>query len=367
MTTTREPHAHGALRHRRGDRSIVDRLPMPDLARPTVSLVVPCFDEEQAFPHLVEALIGIADHLQCEQDVDVELVLIDDGSRDGTWRGIVGFAARDRRVRGASLSRNFGHQLALTCGYDLARGDAIVCMDADLQDPPEVVVQMVEAWRSGADVVFGVRTQRQGETRFKRWSAAAFYRLIGSLSSVQIRPDTGDFRLMSRRALDALNSMREQHRFLRGMVGWVGFRTVEVFYERLPRVAGQTKYPLRKMLRLGLDAIVSFSTFPLRLTFVFALLLSLLILGYLVVAAIRWAFFDAEMMPGWTSLILAITAFGAVNLVCVGIMGEYVGRIYEQSKGRPLYLVRDRVESAQPPDASRPAATLQRTAAGSGS
>src|SRR5690606_35354252 len=181
--------------------------------------------------------VGVADRLQREQEVEVEIVLVDDGSRDATWQSIVEFAARDRRVRGVTLSRNFGHQLALTCGYDLARGDAVVCMDADLQDPPEAVVQMVEAWRGGVDIVLAVRTERQGETRFKRWTAAAFYRLIAALSSTRIRPDTGDFRLMSRAALEALNAMREQHRFIRGMVGWVGFRTVELFYERKARVA----------------------------------------------------------------------------------------------------------------------------------
>jgi dolichol-phosphate mannosyltransferase len=331
---------------------------MQEPQRLLISLVVPCYNEEEAFPHLERALGELADRLR--RDYDVEIVLIDDGSRDRTWDSISRFAARDGSVRGATLARNFGHQLALTCGYDLARGDAVVCMDADLQDPPEVVLEMVQKWREGADVVLAVRTERHGETRFKRWTAAAFYRLIARLSATRIRPDTGDFRLMSRQALDALNSLREQHRFIRGMVGWIGFRTAEVQYERRARVAGQTKYPLRKMLRLAVDAMVSFSSFPLRLTFWFAFVLSLFVFGYLALVAIAVAFFDAQLVPGWTSLILAITAFGALNLVCIGIMGEYVGRTYEQSKGRPLYLVRQNAGFPQPskPDERGPRSEL---------
>jgi dolichol-phosphate mannosyltransferase len=311
---------------------------MPNAKRSLISLVVPCYNEEDAFPHLERELTKLADQLDAE--FDVEVVLVDDGSRDRTWAAISRCAARDARFRGVALSRNFGHQLALTCGYDLARGDAILCMDADLQDPPEVVQKMVEAWRSGADIVLAVRTERQGETRVKLWTAILFYRMISALSATHIRPNSGDFRLMSRKALDALNSLREQHRFVRGMVGWLGFETAEVLYERQPRVAGETKYPFRKMFRLAVDAMVSFSSFPLRITFLFALGLSFIVFAYLAFVAISIAFGGAELVPGWTSLILAITLFGAANLICLGIMGEYIGRTYEQSKGRPLYFIR---------------------------
>ena len=312
-----------------------------DQDRALLSIVVPCHDEEEVFPLLEEALTEVAGKLQTE--VEVELILIDDGSRDATWEFIQAFAARDPRVRGISLSRNFGHQMALTCGYDMARGDAVVCMDADLQDPPEVILEMFQCWRDGADVVYGVRTRRAGETRFKLWSAALFYKLIRMLGATEVRSNVGDFRLMSRRALEALGGMREQHRFIRGLVGWVGFRTQEVPYERRARAAGETKYPLRRMLRLAVDATVSFSIVPLRMTFVFAGLVSAVIFAYLMFAAARYLFADAPLVPGWTSLILAIMAFGALNLVCIGIMGEYVGRIYEQSKQRPLYLIGETV------------------------
>lgn len=311
--------------------------------RPLLSIVVPCHDEEEVFPLLQEALIGVASEL--ESEVAVELVLVDDGSRDSTWERIQAFASRDGRVRGISLSRNFGHQMALTCGYDLAQGDAIVCMDADLQDPPEVIHEMVRRWKEGADVVYGVRTQREGETRFKLWTAAIFYKLIRAMGTAEVRDNVGDFRLLSRRALDALGGLREHHRFIRGLVGWVGFHTAEVPYERKARAAGETKYPFRKMLRLAIDATVSFSIVPLRMTFLFAGIGISVIFGYLAYAGARYLFADAPLVPGWTSLILSILAFGALNLICIGIMGEYVGRIYEQSKNRPLYLIRERVES----------------------
>jgi dolichol-phosphate mannosyltransferase len=304
-----------------------------------ISIVVPCYNEQEVFPLLAERLAAIAGRIA--DGARVELVLVDDGSRDRTWQLIREFAARDPRVRGVALSRNFGHQLALSCGYDVARGDAVLCMDADLQDPPEVMLEMIDRWRQGADVVYAVRARREGETRFKIWTAAVFYRLLRAMGAGYVREDTGDFRLLSRRALDALRSMREQHRFIRGMVGWIGFATAEVVYERKPRAAGTSKYPLRRMLRLAIDATVSFSIVPLRFTFFCAGALSLLVLGYLGYVGVRCLFFDTELVPGWTSLLLSVMAFGALNLVCIGIMGEYVGRIYEQVKSRPLYIVRE--------------------------
>lgn len=305
---------------------------------PGLSIVVPCFNEEEVFPHLREALESLLTKLA---DQDPEILLVDDGSRDNTWQLIQEFARANPRVAGVSLSRNFGHQAALTCGYDLAQGDAVICLDADLQDPPEVILAMVEEWKRGADVVYAVRKERPGESRFKLWTAALFYRTMQAIGAKHVRADSGDFRLLSRRAVNALGSLRETHRFIRGMVGWLGFRTAEVFYDRQPRKAGVTKYPFLKMLRLAMDAAVSFSIFPLRLAYYFAGALTLVNFLYLLYAGAKFVFFGEELVPGWMSLILAVIGFGSLNMCCLGIMGEYIGRIYEQSKGRPLYLVKE--------------------------
>jgi glycosyltransferase involved in cell wall biosynthesis len=305
--------------------------------REAVSIVVPCYNEEAVFPYLQKALSALADRLV--PDHDVEIILVDDGSCDATWEKIRTFSAMDSRVRGVALSRNFGHQAALTCGYDLATGDAVVCMDADLQDPPEVVLEMIRRWGEGADVVYGVRASREGETAFKLCTAKLFYRLMQAMGTTYVREESGDFRLLSRRSLEALKKMREEHRFIRGMVGWIGFRVAEVAYERKARGAGRTKYPFRKMLFFALNAIVSFSFFPLRLAYVMAFGLSTMLMGYLVYTFCMHVFYNVELVPGWTSLILSIMAFGAMNLFCLGIIGEYVGRIYEQCKHRPLYLI----------------------------
>ena len=307
------------------------------MQRPGLSIVVPCFNEEEVFPHLRSALEKL---LSDCADLQPEILLVDDGSRDSTWQLIQEFSRTNPRVAGISLSRNFGHQAALTCGYDLSQGDAVICLDADLQDPPEVIQEMVAAWQQGADVVYAVRRQRPGESRFKLWTAALFYRVMQAMGAKHVRADSGDFRLMSRRAVEALGTLRETHRFIRGMVGWIGFRTAEVFYDRQPRKAGVTKYPFVKMLRLAMDAAVSFSIFPLRLAYYFAGALTAANFLFLFYAGIRYFFFDVQLVPGWLSLIFAVVGFGSLNMLCLGIMGEYVGRIYEQSKGRPLYLVK---------------------------
>jgi dolichol-phosphate mannosyltransferase len=306
---------------------------------PLISLVVPCYNEAEVFPHLRAALVDLASRL--EPRYRVEFVLVDDGSRDATWDLIVAFAAADPRVRAAALSRNFGHQTALTGGYDLARGDAVVSLDADLQDPPEVILQMIDEWQKGADVVFAIRSSREGETAFKRWTASVFYRLIRALGQTAAPANSGDFRLMSRRSVAALRQLREKHRYLRGLVGWIGFRTSRVEYDRKPRRAGVTKYPLRKMLAFALDAIVSSSALPLRLTYILAVVAALPFIGYLFYALVMHLFFGVELVTGWSSLILAVVTFGSLILFCLGLIGEYVGRIYEQSKDRPLYLVRE--------------------------
>jgi dolichol-phosphate mannosyltransferase len=268
-----------------------------------------------------------------------EVILVDDGSRDRTWALIREYSAADERIKGITLSRNFGHQAALTCGYDHACGEAVIALDADLQDPPEVIEQMLERWEQGADIVYGVRESRDGESIFKLATASLFYRLIGALGARHVRADSGDFRLMSRRSLEALKKLPEYHRFVRGMVGWIGFQTVEIRYARKARMAGETKYTLTKMMRFAMDAIVSFSIMPLRLSYVAAGLISLSVLAFFAYGIVRHLFFGTFLVPGWASLTLTIVAFGTLNLICIGIIGEYIGRIYEQSKNRPVYIV----------------------------
>jgi polyisoprenyl-phosphate glycosyltransferase len=322
-------------------------MPEPS-SKKLISLVIPCYNESDVFPFLKSELTGIVDELNSE--FDVEIIFVDDGSKDSTWEQIRVFSEEDPRVRGVSLSRNFGHQLALTCGYDVARGDAVICMDADLQDPPEAVIRMVEKWKEGYDIVYAVRVNREGETAFKLLTAKLFYRIMRYLVAHNVQVDAGDFRLMSRRALDALGNMREQHRFIRGMVGWLGFRVTQIEYERKSRKAGVTKYPLRKMVRLAVDAIVSFSITPLRLSFASAALLSTIILGYMLYAAAKHFIVGSSLVPGWTSLIIAVVALGAMNLISIGILGEYVGRIYEEVKKRPLYLIKTHTSNVQKKD-----------------
>ncbi|MCP3957632.1 MAG: glycosyltransferase family 2 protein [bacterium] len=306
-----------------------------------VSYVIPIYDEADGLPDLVAALEELLDELSAEYSVEV--LFVDDGSRDDSWRLIVEAADRLPQLAGVRLSRNFGHQVALTCGYQLARGRAVISMDADLQDPPEVSLRMIEEWENGADIVYAVRTARRGETWFKRATASAFYWLIERLRGTGSAPrNSADFRLLSHRALIALNALPERHRYIRGLVGWIGLHTATVHYERQPRRAGSTKYPLLKMLRFATDAIVSMSSRPLRLAYVMALLASLPFLGYLGYNLVQWLFFDVEMVRGWPSLILSVITFGTCILLFMGLLGEYVGRIYDEVKGRPLYLISER-------------------------
>jgi len=271
-----------------------------------------------------------------------EIIYVDDGSTDSTASVLRELQAEDSRVRVVRLSRNFGHQIAITAGLEHASGDAVVIIDADLQDPPEVISEFLERWREGHDVVYGVRTDREGETPFKRWTARAFYRFINRLSDTPIPLDTGDFRLMDRAAVDALLSMPERDRFVRGMVSWLGFSQTAVPYARAPRYAGGTKYPLFKMLRLATDGILSFSITPLRLaTWTGFAASGVAILGILY--ALYAHFFAAGLVKGWTSSLIAVLFIGGVQLICLGIIGEYVGRIYGESKRRPLYFVRERL------------------------
>jgi polyisoprenyl-phosphate glycosyltransferase len=304
-----------------------------------VSIVVPCYNEEAVFPYLRKELTELTNSLS--SNYAVELVLVDDGSKDSTWNLVREFQQEEPRVVGVSLSRNFGHQAALSCGYEFASGDCIISMDADLQDPPSVVPAMLKLWEDGFDVVLAVRRKRYGESRFKLWTASGFYRVARWLGGLNMRPDCGDFRLMSRRSLDALTKLKEYHRFVRGMVGWVGFRTTEMVYDRPPRREGETKYPIGKMLRFALDGIFSFSFLPLRFAFIAGLILSAGSIGYLAYTIVEVLLFGQALVRGWSSLLLLITAFGAMNLICIGIVGEYVGRIFEEVKRRPLYLIQE--------------------------
>ncbi len=277
------------------------------------------------------------------RETHFEFIFVDDGSTDATAAVLHELSLTDARVRGVRLSRNFGQQVAATAGLEHATGDAVVLMDADLQDPPEIVGQMIARWREGYHVVYAERTDRAGETAFKLWSAKAFYNIVNRVSQVRIPPDTGDFRLMDRQVVDALLRMPERDRFLRGMVSWVGYRQVAIPYQREARFAGETKYPLLKMIRFATDGILSFSFVPLRLavwTGFFTLGLAFLGIAYAVL--LRFFFDPSHWVRGWASTFVAILFMGGVQLVSLGIIGEYVGRIYGEVKQRPLYFVRER-------------------------
>ncbi|MEA2199090.1 MAG: polyisoprenyl-phosphate glycosyltransferase [Solirubrobacteraceae bacterium] len=274
------------------------------------------------------------------EGVNFELVLVDDGSTDGSPAALEVLAAEDPRVRVVYLSRNFGHQTALTAGLDHARGDAVVMLDADLQDPPELIPRMLDHWLDGTDVVYAVREEREGESRFKLATARWFYRLFDTLAQVELHHNSGDYRLLDRRPLDALLSMRERNRFLRGMTVWVGYTQAAVPYRRDPRYAGETKYTLTRMVRFSLDAIVSFSDRPLQLATLLGFIISTLaFVAIPVVIVLRVA---GSYLPGFSSITIAVLLLGGIQLIAIGIIGEYVGRIYDEVKGRPLYLVRAR-------------------------
>jgi dolichol-phosphate mannosyltransferase len=303
--------------------------PYPSL----LSLVIPMYNEEAVIPFLRSAL----DEFLRELPGRVEIILSNDGSADSTLKQIIDWAAQDDRVKAVNLSRNFGHQIACTAGLDHARGDAIVTLDADLQDPLSVIPRMIERYCEGYDVVYGQRGTRQGETWFKRSSAWLFYRLMRTFVHKELPADTGDFRLLSRPCLDALQQMRETHRFLRGMVAWVGFPQIGVQYERPPRIAGSTKYPLSKMLKFAWTAATSFSTLPLKASIwmgIIAMLVGVEEAGRALLAKL----FNWYVVPGWTSLTVLVSFIGGAMLMSVGMLGEYVGKSYEQVKNRPLYI-----------------------------
>src|SRR5947209_2260908 len=309
-----------------------------------LSIVVPCFNEEACLGELHQRLRAAANLAVGE---DYELVLVNDGSRDGSWPMLQRLSADDPHVFAINLSRNHGHQLALTAGLDLCRGQTILIIDADLQDPPELLPARLAAMRDQqADVVYGVRKSRSGETAFKRATAHGFYRLLSRATEVDIPLDAGDFRLMSRRALDALLAMPEQARFIRGMVAWIGFRQVPFPYDRAERFAGATKYPLKKMMRFAFDALTGFSSAPLKLASHAGLWLSAG--SVLLILYIAYAWLAGQSIQGWTSLMLVVVILGAIQMFVLALMGEYIGRLYNEAKRRPLYVVQDVAGGGEP-------------------
>ncbi len=323
----------------------------PDREPPTYSFVIPVLDEVESLPILRDRLVDVMDMM----DGPCEVVLVDDGSTDGSFGLMEQLHADDPRFRVVRLSRNFGHQVALTAGLDHAEGEAAIIMDADLQDPPEVAVEMAERWREGYEVVYGVRDERDGESWFKRSTARWFYRLLGRLSEVDIPQDAGDFRLVDRRAIDAVTAMREHRRYLRGMFAWVGYEQTAVHYRRDARRAGSTKFSLAKMVGFATDGVVSFSSVPLRLILNFGFIIAV---GsfFAGVASIVAKLANVFTVPGWASIVVGMSFLGGLQLLMLGVIGEYVARIHEEVKRRPLYLVRDRLGVAvdaqpdQPPE-----------------
>jgi len=300
-------------------------------------VIVPCYNEQDVLQECHRRLAGVLDGMR----VSYECIYIDDGSRDHTWLQMRELQQEHpETVVAVALSRNFGHQPAVSAGLSLSRGNAVLIIDADLQDPPELIPEMVKLWQQGHDVVYGVRQSRDGESQFKLWSAKVFYRIINRLSSVEIPTDTGDFRLIDRRVVDVMVSMPERHRLLRGICSWVGFSQVPLHYQRQPRFAGVTKYPLDKMIALALDGIISFSIVPLRL-----LTIAGIFTAILSVIGIVWALIARTLthrwVAGWATLFIGLLFFSGMQMICLGIMGEYIGRIYTEVKQRPLFVIRD--------------------------
>ncbi len=314
------------------------RLHDPNMSNPTYSIVVPIFNEEETIPELHRRMSAVLDKF----DGPSELILVNDGSRDRSLELMRDLARRDPRVKIISFARNFGHQMAITAGIDHAAGEAVVVIDADLQDPPEVIPDLIQAWKEGAELVYAVRAERKGETFFKKFTASFFYRLIASMTDLKIPMDSGDFRLMDRKVVEALKQVREHHRFMRGLSVWVGFKQQGVPYVRHERYAGVTKYPLRKMIRFAIDGITSFSYVPLQLAttagFIFA---GLALVAIPIVAVLRLA--GSDFFFGQATTLISVLFLGGVQLIFLGILGEYLGRVYDEVKHRPLYLISEKI------------------------
>lgn len=303
------------------------------------SIIVPVFNEKDNIPQLHRRVRQVMEKTRKSW----ELILVDDGSTDGSTEIIRELAKKNKHIRPVIFARNFGHQVAVTAGLDYSRGEAIVIIDADLQDPPELILEMVKKWQEGYEVVYAVRAEREGESWFKLWTASFFYRAIYRITDVKIPLDTGDFRLLDRKVVDVMNQMRERHRFLRGMSAWVGFKQIGIDYKRVARTAGETKYPFRKMFRLAVNAVTGFSYFPLQVATFFGFIsASISIIAIPVVAILRLA--GTHFFEGQTTTLIAVLFLGGVQLISLGILGEYIGRLYDEAKGRPLYIVREAPE-----------------------
>jgi len=305
----------------------------------TFSIIAPIFNEKDNLSELHRRVAEVMD----STGESWELILVDDGSSDSSTDMIRELAKKDKHIRPVIFARNFGHQVAVTAGLDYSRGDAVVIIDADLQDPPELILELAKKWKDGYEVVFAVRAEREGESWFKLWTASLFYRIIYRITDVKIPLDTGDFRLMDRKVVNVMNKMRERYRFLRGMSAWVGFKQIGVEYKRAARVAGETKYPFRKMFRLAINAVTGFSYFPLQVATFFGFVSAgIAILAMPVVIYLRAS--GSQAFFGQASTLLAVLFLGGVQLISLGILGEYVGRLYDEAKGRPLYIVREAPE-----------------------
>jgi polyisoprenyl-phosphate glycosyltransferase len=303
-----------------------------------LSVIIPSYNEEAVLRTTHDRLTTVL----AGMNVDYELIFVNDGSRDRTQEILAGLQVFDPHVRVLLLSRNFGHQIAVTAGLEEATGEAVVIIDADLQDPPELIARMVQLWREGNEVVYGIRIEREGESRFKLWTAKVFYRLINRLSETKMPLDAGDFRLLDRKVVEVIKAMPERARFLRGMVSWAGFRQVSLPYDRAPRHAGESKYPLAKMIHFAMDGIISFSLVPLKLA-IWTGFLAIWIAVAGIIAAILDRLLEKDLTRGWASLFVAVLFMGGVQLVSLGILGEYLGRIYTEVKRRPLYVVQERL------------------------
>jgi dolichol-phosphate mannosyltransferase len=306
------------------------------LKLPTFSVVAPVYNEDGSLPEFIARTIAVMK----KTGETWELILVDDGSKDRTSEIIIQHALHDKRIRPVLFARNFGHQIAVTAGMDYARGAAVILIDADLQDPPEVIPELIANWRDGYEVVYAQRRQRKGEGFFKKFTATVFYRLINRITDIEIPLDTGDFRLMDRRVVDVLNNMREHHRFLRGMSAWVGYRQVGVPYDRAPRFAGETHYTIGNMVKLALTAITGFSFFPLQLaTYLGFVSAAIALLAIPVVVTLR--LLGSQAFFGQATTLIAVLFFGGAQLISLGILGEYIGRLYDEVRGRPLYILRN--------------------------
>jgi dolichol-phosphate mannosyltransferase len=307
--------------------------------KPTYTIIAPIYNEVENIPLLYTRVSEV----MAQTSEPWEFVMVDDGSSDGSTEAILELKAQDEKIKPVIFARNFGHQIAVTAGLDYSRGEAVIIIDADLQDPPEVILDLIKKWKEGFEVVYAVRAKRVGETWFKLFTASAFYRLIQRITDVNIPMDTGDFRLLDRKVVQVLNGMREKHRFLRGMSVWVGFKQTGVEYERAERFAGETKYPLKKMIRFASDAITGFSYFPLQLAMYLGFITAgISIISILAVIVLRLS--GSQAFFGQATTLIAVLFLGGVQLISIGLLGEYIGRLYDEAKGRPLYITRENME-----------------------